>query len=354
MRFGTFVFPVCPDPAKDAQVFQEALEEARVSEELGMDAVWVAEHHFDGNCVYVDPISFAAALTTATKRVQIGSAVIQASLHHPIRLAEQISILDHLSKGRFIAGLGKGSQFNTYEYEAFEIAPDSATARFDETEEILLKAWTGEKVEHRGKYWNFSFPILRPRPYTKPHPLYLRAVSGDDSTLAQARKGRPFLMSGPTDQVAKRVAMFRDAAGKAGHGEDKIARAVAQSWVWKHVYVAPTDREAHEIGMPALDEYVTYRERLGLGSTFMQIFRESMNAGKVPRGFLFGSPAKVIEELAELGRGGIGNIIVRFAIGPMPYEQRLASLKLFMDKVAPALRPIAAEDAALRTIPASA
>ena len=145
MKFGTFVFPVVPDPTKDGQGIQDALEEARVSEELGMDAVWVAEHHFDGNCVYVDPISFAAALCTLTKRVEIGSAVIQASLHHPIRLAEQISILDNMSKGRFIAGLGKGSQFNTYEYEAFEVPPGEATERFDETEEILLKSWAGSR-----------------------------------------------------------------------------------------------------------------------------------------------------------------------------------------------------------------
>jgi len=346
MKFGTFVFPVCPDPAKDRQGIQDALEEARVSEALGMDAVWVAEHHFDGNCVYVDPMTFAAALCTATKRVKIGTAVIQASLHHPIRLAEQISILDNMSQGRFIAGLGKGSQFNTYEYEAFEVPVDEATERFDETEEILLKSWTGKPIEHHGKHWNFKFPILRPTPWTKPHPPYLRAVSSEESTLLQAKKGRPFLMSGPTEETIKRVQLVRDTMRASGFGDAQVAHAVGESWVWKHIYVAESDQEARDIGMKALDEYVTYREKLGLGSTFMRIFRESLDAGKAPRGFLFGSPDRVIEELAALDAAGIGNIIVRFAIGPMTLDQRLTSLKVFMAKVAPKLRGKAKAEAA--------
>jgi alkanesulfonate monooxygenase SsuD/methylene tetrahydromethanopterin reductase-like flavin-dependent oxidoreductase (luciferase family) len=338
MKFGTFVFPVVVDPAQDNQGMQDALEEASMSEELGMDAIWVAEHHFDGNCVYVDPISFAAALCTMTKRVQIGTAVIQASLHHPIRLAEQISILDNISKGRFLAGIGRGSQFNTYEYEAFEVPAEESAERFDETEEILLKSWTGKPVEHHGKHWNFKFPICRPLPYTKPHPPYLRAVGSEGATLAQAKKGRPFLMSGPTEETIKRVGMMRETMGASGFDAAHIERTIGQSWVWKHIYVADTDEQAKEIGFKALDAYVTYREKLGLGSTFMKIFRDSLNAGKAPRGFLFGSPERVIDELAALDDAGIPNIIVRFAIGPMSLADRLSSLRLFMDKVAPKLR----------------
>jgi alkanesulfonate monooxygenase SsuD/methylene tetrahydromethanopterin reductase-like flavin-dependent oxidoreductase (luciferase family) len=338
MKFGCFVFPVVPDPANDSQGIQDALEEAHVAEEIGMDAVWVAEHHFDGNCVYVDPISFAAALCTLTKRVQIGTAVIQASLHHPIRLAEQISLLDNMSRGRFIAGLGKGSQFNTYEYEAFEVPPEEATERFDETEEILLKSWTGKPIEHHGKHWNFKVPVCRPLPWTKPHPQYLRAVGSDASAIAQAKKGRPFLMSGPGEETIKRIALVRETMRDAGFDEAQIARAVGESWVWRHIYVADTDEQAKDIGMKALDAYVTYREKLGLGSTFMKIFRESLEAGRAPRGFLFGSPERVMDELSQLRAAGIENIIIRFAIGPMSLDQRLSSMRLFMDKVAPKLR----------------
>src|SRR5262245_44446844 len=102
MKFGNFLFPESDSPQRDAVIIDETLREARLSEELGMDALWLAEHHFDGNCVYVDPVAFATALAMATQRISIGFAVIQTSLHHPVRLAEQLSLLDNLSKGRLI------------------------------------------------------------------------------------------------------------------------------------------------------------------------------------------------------------------------------------------------------------
>ncbi|HEX4193715.1 MAG TPA: LLM class flavin-dependent oxidoreductase, partial [Stellaceae bacterium] len=126
MKFGTFIFPAAGDPRDDGRIIDYALDEAIRSEALGMDAVWLAEHHFDGMCAYVDPMVFAGALARETKRIAIGFAVVQASLHHPLRLAEQLNLLDHLCRGRFIAGLGKGSMFNDYEYAAFEIVPDDA------------------------------------------------------------------------------------------------------------------------------------------------------------------------------------------------------------------------------------
>ena len=109
MKFGNFLFTESSDPGRDGPVIDEALAEARLCDELGMDAIWLAEHHFDGNCAYVDPLTFAAALAVATKQVELGFAVLQTSLYHPIRLAEQLSLLDHLSKGRLILGLGRGS-----------------------------------------------------------------------------------------------------------------------------------------------------------------------------------------------------------------------------------------------------
>ena len=110
MRFSNFIFTESRDPSRDSAVIDEVVDEVRLSEELGLDAVWLSEHHFDGNCAYVDPISFAAALAVATKRIRIGLAVAQMSLHHPIRLAEQLSLIDNLSKGRLIVGLGRGDQ----------------------------------------------------------------------------------------------------------------------------------------------------------------------------------------------------------------------------------------------------
>jgi alkanesulfonate monooxygenase SsuD/methylene tetrahydromethanopterin reductase-like flavin-dependent oxidoreductase (luciferase family) len=118
MKFGNFLFPDCRDPARDGVVIDETLQEAWLSDELGVDVIWLAEHHFDGICAYVDPVSFASALATFTRRSKIGFAVVQMALHHPIRLAEQLAILDNITKGRLIVGLGRGSSYNIYDTRA--------------------------------------------------------------------------------------------------------------------------------------------------------------------------------------------------------------------------------------------
>ena len=109
LRFSNFLFPESREPASDERIIDESLAEARLCDELGVEVLWLAEHHFDGNCAYVDPVSFAAAVLACTKRIKVGFAVAQVSLHHPMRLAEQMSLLDNISKGRVIVGLGRGT-----------------------------------------------------------------------------------------------------------------------------------------------------------------------------------------------------------------------------------------------------
>src|SRR3954451_6518715 len=109
MKFGNFLFPDSRDPERDGQVIDETLREAMLSDDLGIDVVWLGEHHFDGICAYADPIGFGGALAIALKRAGLGFAVLQTSLHHPIRLAEQLAVLDNLTKGRLIVGLGRAA-----------------------------------------------------------------------------------------------------------------------------------------------------------------------------------------------------------------------------------------------------
>src|SRR5439155_17808705 len=153
MKFSNFLFPDCRDPERDGAVIDETLREAWLSDELGFDVIWLAEHHFDGICAYVDPVSFAAALAVATKRAKIGFAVAQMSLHHPIRMAEQLALIDNISKGRLIVGLGRGTAYNIYDYQGYGIDPAEAYERLVEAEDLMIKAWTAENLEHNGKYW---------------------------------------------------------------------------------------------------------------------------------------------------------------------------------------------------------
>src|SRR5258705_10414293 len=116
MKFGDFLFPDTRDPERDGIVIDETLHEALLADELGVDVIWLAEHHFDGICAYVDPISFAGALATSTRRSKIGFAVVQTALHHPIRLAEQLAFLDNFTKGRSIVGPARGPPLTIYNY----------------------------------------------------------------------------------------------------------------------------------------------------------------------------------------------------------------------------------------------
>src|SRR3979411_2310269 len=152
MKFGNFLFPDCRDPERDGIVIDETLREAVLSDELGIDVVWLGEHHFDGICAYADPITLAGALAIALKRSALGFAVLQTSLHHPIRLAEQLAIIDNLTKGKLIVGLGRGSINNIYDSRGFGIAHQEGRARLDEAEHIIVKAWTEEAFRHHGHF----------------------------------------------------------------------------------------------------------------------------------------------------------------------------------------------------------
>ena len=119
MRIGLFMAPICRRPADDSATIDSTLAEAVLAEEIGLDAVWLTEHHFAGESVYADPVVFGAAIAARTTRVKIGFAVVEMALHHPVRLAVQTALLDNLSHGRLIVGTGRGSAFNHYEYAGF-------------------------------------------------------------------------------------------------------------------------------------------------------------------------------------------------------------------------------------------
>ena len=251
MKFSNFLFPESKTPADDFGVIEESLDEAVLTEELGFDALWLAEHHFDGGCVYVDPVTFAAAIAARTKKVKIGFAVAQMALHHPIRFAEQIALIDNISRGRMIVGVGRGTAYNFYEFRGYGIDPDEAHERLLEVEDILIKSWTTQNYKHEGKYWQVELPVLRPQVYQKPHPPMIRACSGLESTLEMAREGRPFLMNLQSDQTTKeRMDLYRSTMFESGFNEEAVARSVADSWVWRNIFVADTDAEAEAIAVP--------------------------------------------------------------------------------------------------------
>ena len=346
MQFGNFLFPDSRDPAHDGVVIDETLREAWLSDELGIDAIWLAEHHFDGICAYADPIVFAGALATTVQQASLGFAVVQTALHHPIRLAEQLAVLDNILKGRLIVGLGRGSSFNIYDYQGFGIDHSEAQARLDEAEAIIIKAWTAGEFVHRGRFWQLDVPMVRPLPYTKPHPPIVRGCSTEPSMLAMARAGRPFLLNVQSMAATReRFARYRAAMREAGFDDARIAADLRQCWVWRNIFVADSDAEAARIGVPAFQQMVESRAALR-----NRIYRDTgirieVPAGELPsargtveHGFVHGSPATVAAAIAELAELEIGGVIATFRFGPLPHQAAAESLGLFMREVAPRFR----------------
>ncbi|HTZ37132.1 MAG TPA: LLM class flavin-dependent oxidoreductase [Stellaceae bacterium] len=350
MKFSTFLFPDSRDPAEDGAVIDETLREALLADRLGADAIWLAEHHFDGISVYGDPMVLAGALAAGLKHAALGFAVIQTALHHPIRLAEQMAVLDHLMKGRVIVGLGRGSSFNIYDYQGFGLDHREAQDRLDEAEAIMVKAWTGEPFAHAGRFWQVEVPRLRPIPYTRPHPPVVRGSSGEASLVELARQGKPWLMNVQSlETTAYRVELYRRTMREAGHDEAAVARNLGECWVWRNFYLAENDETAARIGIPAFETMTRARAEMR-----DRIFAETGQRIAVPardlpggrsargEGLIHGSPARVAEDVAAIERLGIGGIIGTFRLGPMPHELAAASLTLFMQQVAPQFRDLAA------------
>ena len=346
MRFGHFFFPMKFDDTQDEQAIQDCLHEAQLIEELGMDAIWFAEHYFTGECVYGDPLVFASAVAVKTSRVLLGFGIIELPLHNPGRVAIQTALLDNLCQGRLVVGTAKGSNYNAYEYVGFGTTPGLGVEQLEEAEDLLVKAWTEDNVDFKGKYWQVSFPSVRPRPYQKPHPPLARACTGDESIIEMAKIGRPVLLRGGSiNRTGENIRLYRDTMASAGFGEEAVERALDQIWVWREMHVDETDDQALDEFLPA--HYRAY--------THMETVRERWNPKDLPMtrqrpprdraGYqgspdpdapqnLIGSPKRVAEQVALMRDAGVRNLMLTNR-GLLSREKTDTSLKLLTGKVMP-------------------
>ena len=280
-------------------------------------------------------------MAASTTRIKIGFAVVEMAFHHPVRLAAQTALLDNLSRGRLIVGVGRGSAFNTYEYMGFGLSMDEGVERLAEAEDLLVKAWTTENVRHKGRFWDVEFPQLRPQPYQKPHPPLVRACISEASTLAMGRIGRPILMGAQEPEVfVSRMTAYRDEMAKAGFEEDKIKATLDQCWFSKNVFVAETYERARELCEPGF-----HRERKHFREA-----REIYNPEGFPpldptkplpagedfeRACIVGTPDQVADQLSVLRDAGVRNLMMKMNIGEMDTVGVQNSIRLFGEKVMP-------------------
>src|SRR5262249_54870528 len=196
----------------------------------------------------------------------------------------------------------------------------------------------------KGKFWNLRMPMLRPRPYTKPHPFIIRACSGEEAMLGMARAGRPFLMNIQSAEVTrKRMDSYRKTMRECGYDEATIARNLDDTWVWRNIFVGETDAEAERIALPAWEIQQEFRQAMRkkvYQEQGLLLHQETGPAARnqVQHSILCGSPATVSEAISEIDRIGVGGLILVFRLGPMASEVAEGRIRLVMRKAAPACR----------------
>src|SRR5206468_293307 len=260
MRFGTYYFLQAPPALAHAEVFRREIEQMAWTEELGFDSLWLTEHHFIEYGLSVSPTVLAAAAAMRTRRVRIGLAAAILPFHDPIRLAEELAMVDILSGGRLDVGVGRGNR--PVEFEGYRVPQIESRERFEEALAILVRAWTMERFSYEGRHYTLPEVRVIPKPLQQPHPpLYVVCVS-PDTIEATALRGLPMLNSllrGPVDQLSQSRDTYVRACRKAGRNGAELAGLLGQWGVSRHVYVAPTDAEALAA---AKDAELWYQEAL--------------------------------------------------------------------------------------------
>src|SRR5438067_4934293 len=187
MKVGVLQFFSWPERRVAIEtVYERALQRIEIMDRTGYDAVWLAEHHFHSFSVCPSVHVMGTHVAARTQRLRIGTAVSLAALYHPLRLAEEVALLDVLSGGRVNWGAGRG--FDRTEFETFGVAPEESVSRFRETVEIVLRAWTQDRLEFSGKHHRYTDVEVLPKPLQKPHPPTWLATTSEPSVRSEERR----------------------------------------------------------------------------------------------------------------------------------------------------------------------
>jgi alkanesulfonate monooxygenase SsuD/methylene tetrahydromethanopterin reductase-like flavin-dependent oxidoreductase (luciferase family) len=232
VKLGVLQFFSWPERRVDlATVYARALERIEIMDQTGYDAVWLAEHHFSSFSVCPSVHMVGTLAAARTRRLRIGTAVSLAPFYHPLRLAEEVALLDLLSGGRVNWGAGRG--FARVEFTAFAVPPEESASRFRETVEIVLRAWTDERLNFVGQHFRFEDVEVLPKPTQLPHPPVWMAASSESAIEWAASRGFSILMdphssSAEIGRKRRHYAERLAAAGFSEAGRDiPIARLVA-------------------------------------------------------------------------------------------------------------------------------
>ena len=348
MHFGIFMEEMRQGNSQ-ADAFQEAFRLAEAAEAWGVDCVWLGELHFiPARSVLSAPLVVASSIATRTKSLRVGTAVQVLPLGNPLRIAEEVATLDHISEGRVEFGIGRSGAVRTYDILGIPYA--ESQARFREALEIILEAWKGEPFSYRGEHYRIENATVSPRPYQRPHPPIRMAATTEETFPQVGRMGLPIFVGLRAMDVAELrtcVQAYRDAWNGAGHS------GAASVYLRIPIYAGTTETGALEEPRESITYYFQRHAELtlaGMGRAgtgpaerrqaqadrLAKLSYEQILKTKVA----FGTAAGLIDRLTELREElGLNGIVAELNPGGLiPMDQVMRSLHILAREVRPAFK----------------
>ena len=348
MDFGVFMEQIRRGSSQ-ADSFRETLEVADAAEAWGLDVVWLAEMLVNpARSVLSAPLLVASCIAARTKRLRTGTAVQLLPLNHPLRVAGEVTTLDHLSQGRFDFGIGRSG--GTRAYDALGVPYEESPARFFEALEIILEAWKGEPFSHEGRFYRFTNVTVAPRPYQQPHPPVRMAATTAETFPRVGGMGLPIfvgLRGMDVPELAGCLKTYRQAWRDAGHPGD------GDACLRIPIYAAPTEKAARDEPRETITYYFRRQAdltlvpvgRAGAGPADRRQTRaerlaslsyEEMLAKKVA----FGTGPGLIDRLSQLREQlGVNGIAAELNPGGLlAMAQEMRSLEILTKQVMPSFK----------------
>jgi alkanesulfonate monooxygenase SsuD/methylene tetrahydromethanopterin reductase-like flavin-dependent oxidoreductase (luciferase family) len=302
------------------QGFRDYLEYAVTAEALGYRSSFLVEHHFTGWNQVSATLMLQTALAMRTTTLRLGTAVIVLPWHNPVLLAEQAATLDLISCGRLDFGVGKGYRHN--EFAGFRIPPEEAEPRFEESVEVMTRAFTSrQRFSHRGKFWQFDDIVVEPPPAQQPHPPLWVAAGSEASIRRAAQRGFNLILDqyASPQQLGQRIALYR--AERLASGFCEPARIA----VARQGYVANdrADAEAALAKQAAWTKRTVDVSRSPGAKKGSHVLAYADTAQGTEANALYGTPDEICAKLTELQAAGVEYVILTL-FGGIGQLQRFA------------------------------
>lgn len=335
-RFGIFDHLERRDVPLD-QLYAERLQLLQAADEAGFYCYHLAEHHSTPLGSAPSPGIFLAAVAARTRRMHFGPLVYLLPLYNPLRLVEEICMLDQLSGGRLEIGVGRG--ISPFELAHFGVPFLDSREIFEETLQVLVAGLRNRKLTHKGPRYRFAGAPLELWPKQTPNPPFWYGASTPDSTAFAARHGMQVVTGGPNAIVKATAQVYHELREQNRHSPENLNPHVEVPIVGglRHFYIAETDREAEEVARPAYQ--VFYNNLVKLWRDFNVVptmFTSDLDIARNHDAIIVGSPATVRQKVAAyFEQTGCKYLVLSFAWGSLTYEQSRRSLDLFASKVMP-------------------